>query len=524
MMKKLFLLFFTVKSLKYIQIKYRIFSIFKNKLGIANKFILDNSAPERVRNIVYLSKINSSSSYVFKNKFKFLNISHCFEGEIDWNYSAYGKLWAYNLNYFDYLNQPKIAKQESIELIKKFSNTIENNKIGLEPYPLSLRIMNWIKFFIRNNVNDNKLNELLWSQLQLLSKNKEYHLLGNHLLENGFALFFGAYYFDDNNLYKQAKNIILNELNEQVLEDGAHFELSPMYHSLMTYRVLDAYNLVFNNDLFDKELLFFLKQKSELMLSFLKIITFKNDDIPLVNDAAFGITPKPSQLFFYGDELKLQVKNIQLSESGYRKFVSEHYEFLIDIGEVGPTYQPGHAHADTFLFMLYIKGRPVVVDTGTSTYEVNEVRFYERSTQAHNTVAINKENSSQVWAGHRVGKRANVTILEDSIKKVIAEHNGYVERFGVKHKRSVECRESHIFIKDDIYGNQGEAYFHFAPSENIEVREKSIIGKDFIITFENAVSVISSKSYCAFEFNKKKDIYKVSVSFEDNLITKIDFL
>jgi len=31
-------------------------------------------------------------------------------------------------------------------------------------------------------------------------------------------------------------------------------------------------------------------------------------------------------------------------------------------------------------------GRPVIVDTGTSTYEVNNTRFYERSTAAHNTV------------------------------------------------------------------------------------------------------------------------------------------
>ncbi|MCS2404764.1 heparinase II/III-family protein [Bacteroides salyersiae] len=43
-------------------------------------------------------------------------------------------------------------------------------------------------------------------------------------------------------------------------------------------------------------------------------------------------------------------------------------------------YQPGHAHADTFTFELHINNRPVIIDTGTSTYEVNEARFYERST------------------------------------------------------------------------------------------------------------------------------------------------
>ncbi|MDP8162123.1 alginate lyase family protein [Pasteurella skyensis] len=496
----------------------------KRKLGVANKFVLDAAVPMRAENIVFASRINNNISYVSKNKFRFLNISHYFDNKIDWSYMVYGKLWAYNLNYFEYINQSDITKKESLRLIESFSDSIKDNRIGLEPYPLSLRIINWIKFFVQNNIDDKRLNQLLWSQLQLLSKNKEYHLLGNHLLENGFALLFGAYYFDDKIMYQHAKQIILDELNEQILRDGAHFELSPMYHSLMTYRVLDVYNLVFSNELFAKELLQFLKQKVELMLSFLKVITFKNGDIPLVNDSAFGITPKPSQLFSYANQLELQVNDIQLSDSGYRKFYGDNYEFFIDVGEVGPTYQPGHAHADTFSFLLYISGRPVIIDTGTSTYEINETRFYERSTYAHNTVSINKENSSQVWAGHRVGIRANATILENNVESVIAEHNGYEKKFGVKHKRSVECLANYIVMNDDILGNKGEAHFHFAPNEYIEVKENLVIGQDFILTFENATSLAISQSYCAFEFNEKKDINKVSVSFENNLTTKIDFL
>ena len=83
--------------------------------------------------------------------------------------------------------------------------------------------------------------------MYILLDNLEYHLLGNHLLENGFSLLFGAYYFQDENLYKKAKEILEKELNEQILDDGAHFELSPMYHQLMLFRVLDCINLVKHN-------------------------------------------------------------------------------------------------------------------------------------------------------------------------------------------------------------------------------------------------------------------------------------
>ena len=61
--------------------------------------------------------------------------------------------------------------------------------------------------------------------------------MGNHLLENGFSLLFGSYYFRDEKLYSKAKEIIKTELREQILDDGAHFELSPMYHSIILHRI-----------------------------------------------------------------------------------------------------------------------------------------------------------------------------------------------------------------------------------------------------------------------------------------------
>lgn len=75
--------------------------------------------------------------------------------------------------------------------------------------------------------------------------------------------------------------------------------------------------------------------------------------------------------------------------------MTEKMELLADVGSIGPDYQPGHAHADTFNFVLYLNERPIIVDTGTSTYEVNEIRFYERSTAAHNTVVVAGKNSSE---------------------------------------------------------------------------------------------------------------------------------
>ena len=88
-------------------------------------------------------------------------------------------------------------------------------------------------------------------------------MLGNHLLENAFSLLFGAYYFQDEKLYNKSKDLLISELNEQVLKDGAHFELSPMYHQIILLRLLDSIQLIKLNSEWKKDDLFsFLEAKS----------------------------------------------------------------------------------------------------------------------------------------------------------------------------------------------------------------------------------------------------------------------
>ena len=171
------------------------------------------------------NRIDYDNSYFKKeNSFTFLNISHSFSDKINWNFNQFGKLWTYNLNYFDFLNQENISKETGLRLIQDFIKNDALLKDGKEPYPISLRGINWVKFLSNNQVKDELINNTLYFHYCILFKNLEYHLLGNHLLENAFSLLFGAYYFQDEKLYNKSKNLLISELNEQVLKDGAHFE------------------------------------------------------------------------------------------------------------------------------------------------------------------------------------------------------------------------------------------------------------------------------------------------------------
>ena len=524
-MKKLQLVFNTIVYLKLIQIYYRLYYFLRNRLFGYNvkKRIINKFNP-----IVWRNRFDYKNSYFEEKKsFTFLNISHSFSDKINWNFNQYGKLWTYNLNYFDFLNQENISKENGLILIQDFIENDDLLKDGKEPYPISLRGINWVKFLSDNQVKDEVINNTLYFYYSILFKNLEYHLLGNHLLENAFSLLFGAYYFQDDKLYNKSKDLLITELNEQVLKDGAHFELSPMYHQIILSRLLDVIQLIKLNSEWKKDdLLWFLEQKASLMISWLHNITYKNGNIPMVNDATFNIAPSSKELFDHTKQLGINRQDIPLSDSGYRKICTDNYELFIDVGNIGPDYQPGHAHSDTFNFELIKEGKSIIVDMGISTYEKNSRRQEERSTSSHNTVKIGSKDQTQVWGGFRVAKRAKITHLIEKPNLIEASHDSYLSD-GYKHTRSFLWGENSIILKDKINrstSNKARAYFHLHCSVSIPLVDGNTIileSSGVSIEFERASNICIEEYQLSAGFNKTNLAYKIVVLFDQTLETKI---
>ena len=526
--RKFLQLFNTIRYLKLTQVYYRLFYSVRERLR-QNGYTIHTSSSHLPIVLLTLEKPIFSYISLQKNQFTFLNKIHIFNKKIDWNYSRYGKLWTYNLTYFDYLNQREISKKDGLRLINDFICQSERIKDGFMPFPISLRGVNWIKFLTKHRVLDQKINNSLYAQYFILMDNLEYHILGNHLLENGFSLLFGAYYFQDEKFYIKAKKILISELEEQILEDGAHFELSPMYHQLMLFRVLDCINLVKNNSWKNHELLTLLISKAEAMLGWLNIMTFENGNIPLFNDSTNKIAPTTKELNDYAGTLdigncyRLPIAGYQLSDSGYRKMKNEKYEMVVDVGNIGPDYIPGHAHSDTFNFELYIHNQPIIVDTGLSTYEPNGRRQLERSTRSHNTVEVDGKDQSEVWGGFRVARRAKITDIREHGNCIEATHNGYRSK-GVYHTRKFIAEKGLIIIKDSIKSNSMHscaAYLHFYPEVKFNVESKKLISKLFTITCINSYQIEVCDYDYSPEFNTKINAKCVKISFQNELKIEI---
>ncbi len=516
-------LYHTLKYLKSIQFYYRFYYLFKTKF----RKITRRQYPflkESVSSTLALdTSINSRQSYK-KNKFSFLNLEKTFDATIDWNYPKYGKLWTYNLTYFDFLHQNGISKDDGLKLIHDFIISSNSLKDALEPFPISLRGINWIKFIVKNNIQNQTIDDSLYAQYEILRNNLEYHLLGNHLLENGFSLLFGAYYFKDEVLYTTAKRILTAELQEQILSDGAHFERSPMYHQIMLYRILDCINLMQNNLWKAQELLPLFQSKAAIMLGWLKTITYTDGTIPLLNDSTNGIAPTTTELTNYATALGIQAQNILLKESGYHKVVKEMYECIVDVGNIGPDYIPGHAHSDTFNFELHINGKPIIVDTGLSTYETNLRRNMERSTESHNTVMIDSKEQSEVWGGFRVGRRAKIIHLREKIDVIEATHDGY-KSIGAMHTRKFSFQDHQITIEDSIESSKIHrctAFLHSHPDVNAVINDNTIILDNTVIKCIHYDTITTDVYQYAPEFNKLIPATVIKITFTKNLTMEIN--
>lgn len=528
MFRKLLLILDTVWCLKWIQIRYQVWYKLKNHLLQIHwykKYADSKLYPVHLQSTNKL--ILSDKKYLGAKVFSFLNIEHQFQEQIDWNYLGYGKLWNYNLQYFDFLLDAQIADTEKAFLLNDFSEKLLNGHIKPEPYPVSLRLINWIIYYSETNINSPAFHKALKYQVDYLEHNLEFHIQANHLWENYIALAFSGLTLRNESLTVHSLRAVKQQLKEQVFADGGHYEGSPMYQSILLAKLLMLLDAWENADWVkrDNE---WLKTGVSKMLGWLEAFSFRNQTWAFFNDATAGIAPQLSLLKHVSTQMHIAAAEINLKESGYRKMGNRDFEVLVDIADIQPEYQPGHAHSDMLSFCMQYKGMPVFVDPGTSTYQTNSRRMEERSTALHNTITVNQKNQSQIWGSFRVGKRAKLTIERDSEKRIVAYHNGYLGTEGILHERTFTLEDTRLNITDCLKGKetkkQGLASFYLDHTVKLNIEESSgllQINDGLMMRFSEESSFEIDTYLQALGFNLLENSKVIRVYFSGALSTSI---
>lgn len=532
--------FHTLKYLRFEQFYFRALYKFK-KVKVKNLLVDDRA------DWSWSAPALSNQSFYDDEKVSFLNQDGLIKNSFDWNSPHYSKLWLYNLHYFDDLNSESYAEREIIHyrfIDRWISENPPCRGNGWEPYPISLRLVNWVKWFSRKDNVDSKYLNSIVTQADALTQHIEYHILGNHLFANAKALVFvGAYLQgkDAKRFLDLGLKILDREIPEQFLGDGAHFELSPMYHEILLWDLLELINLADisqNPSLLERNAEW--RVVAEKALSWLQSMLHLDGEITFFNDAAIGIAAKPQQIFDYAKQLGLSCygdESILISNksSGYSRVNTGVYRLFFDHANVGPDYLPGHAHADSLSFEMSVGVQRVFVNSGTSLYGVGPERLRQRETAAHNTVVVNGQSSSEVWSGFRVARRAYATLLKsdetDGVVTLSASHDGYKRlKPKIVHKRTITSNAEHFILLDEL-SQPTDASFHLHIHPDVlvvNVEEKKLMLQLPCLTlvqFECECPLILEESTWHPEFGVSVPNKKIIVPFNTGrLSTKITIL
>ena len=416
---------------------------------------------------VYLSRYNAKE--IVSDKITFLNVSKDFDWNEKWTFDDQSDLWNFNLHYFDYLFS-LVDEYKKTNDRKYFDKTIycieswiDKNPVGTgigwSPYTIDLRLTNWISYYciMYDEFVEEfkiKIEKSMHDQFVYLSKHIEKDILGNHYFEDLKTLILCSIFFNDNNMLHKALIEFKKECKEEILTDGMHFELSIMYHKIIFEGLLRITIALRGIGEPDNELERLISPMLDVAWSFEEGI----ERIPLFNDCGdnvakslkalqsvcekyFEITPKFKAEFPYG---------------GFYIYKDDNYKLIVDAGEIGPEYIPGHSHCDAMSFELYKNGKPVITNCGTYGYQCKE-RQYFRSTAAHNTVMINDTEQSQCWSVFRVAKRSKIKIIEKNESFIKIELEDY--RRNIVY-RTISITDKDIKIRDYSKGNQLSSYYH----------------------------------------------------------------
>lgn len=327
---------------------------------------------------------------------------------------------------------------------------------------------------------------------------------------------------------------LLEEMDKQVLADGADYESSTGYHRFVLELFL--YSFVFcriNEEKIEQKYWTKLHQ----MLIYLRSYLRPDGFAPLIGDTDSGqVLPTHRRraddhayLLAIGavvfNDPGLKLSGVEppeelfwiLGEGGVRAFLamssSDSYAgsqafryagtYIMRDGDLylcfnasgaGLNGRGSHGHNDVLSIEVSAGGRAVIVDPGTYVYSGDLAKRHAfRSTAYHSTVQIDglEQNTIRVDVPFVIGDEANPRLLEwktgDDFDKVVAEHYGYP----VTHRRSITFdKGNRCWLIDDEFLGDGEhlyeARFHFAPGLDVSVNGAAVEAGGLVVALLNS--------------------------------------
>lgn len=441
---------------------------------------------------VFLSRFRVEE--LMEDRVTFLHESENLSWEGSWYVSGRSPLWNFNLHYFEYLHpltkryletgdQRILAK--TVQMLRGWirQNPRERGGDGWSSYTVSLRLVNWMAYraavdpYLTDDFRE-ELEASMFGQYCYLAAHLEKDIQGNHCFENLKALVLCALFFGDEASLPVILSAFRRECREEILPDGMHFELSPMYHKIVLEGLLRVAAALREANMPDG----LLEHLAQDMLDAAVTMERGLCRVPLFNDSGDNVAKSLAALLAAAEKHLglLPAQKESLPCSGYYFFENGPWKLIVDAGAAGPDYIPGHSHCDAMSFELYRDGEPVLVNCGTYAYQCAQ-RSWFRSTEAHNTVQVAGVEQSEIWSIFRLARRSKTRVLEVLENGIRMEMTDYR---GNRIRREILLEKDALHIKDRADGMKLQSRLHsvetIAVSSGAEiVRSEAMYAPEF---------------------------------------------
>ena len=297
---------------------------------------------------------------------------------------------------------------------------------------------------------------------------------------------------------ERAFKVILQQIGEQILPDGAHISRSPQATFEFLQCLVDLRAaLIFAKEEMPEEL----QHAIDRMTPAIKFFRHGDGGLAQFNGGQGGNAHLCETTLMHSGARGRAMKS--MPHTGYERIIQGRSSVIMDTGLPLVSAYSDRAHAGLLSFEYSFGRDRVIVNCGTSAVK-GKWRELLRSTAAHSTMTVDNRNSCQFDREGLLSSRPATRARRhegENTALIEAGHTGYVPRFGLTYRRCLRLQEQGevLYGEEQLTGRSGvpfAARFHLHPSiqaalirdgEEVLLRARSGMGWRFKVSGANII-------------------------------------
>lgn len=396
---------------------------------------------------------------------------------LSWEPAGASPEWVASLHGFEWLRDLRSvgsdrARRMAREMVASWLGGYgKPHEIAWRPDITGVRVASWISFhdFFCAAAGDEFRGayfDSLLRQAKYLSRTLPGDLSGVALMRalKGLA-FSGLALEDGEQRLEKAFTLILRQVKEQILPDGAHISRSPQatFEFLQCLVDLRAALIAARLDMPEE-----LQHGIDRITPAVKFFRHGDGALAQFNGGQEGNAHLCETILMHSGARGKAMKS--LPHCGYERIIQGRSSVIMDTGFPLVSAHSARAHAGPLSFEYSFGRDRVIVNCGTSDV-TGKWRKVLRSTLAHSTLTADNRSSCQFdekgfLSGHPYVRSRRYE--DEEVSMIEATHDGYVPRFGLIYRRCVRLQEEGDVMcgEEQLTGRSGAPFavrFHLHP-------------------------------------------------------------